>query len=110
MNPEDLQNEFVTHIRARWAQGAVDYGDRSFRAPLPNLCDEMLEEAVDIAAWMLFAYDRIRNFQTNAGNLDALLQFVAVCRKELHTGHATTHVAIHRMRRALEALDAGETP
>jgi hypothetical protein len=46
-----LEAEFLSHLRARLAKGAKEYGDASFNKPILDSTDEILEEIEDIAGW-----------------------------------------------------------
>lgn len=58
---EHLEAEFVGLLRARWAHGAVAYGDQSFEKPLAVTADEVLQELVDAVAWGFVAWAQTRS-------------------------------------------------
>ena len=58
--------DFQRACRERMAQGAIDYGDRSFGADPEDLLTEVLSELEDCANWSFILWCRVRDLSTRA--------------------------------------------
>lgn len=55
--------EFVNQVRGRLERGKRDYGDASFERPLPQLIEELRQEALDLCGWSFVVWARLENLQ-----------------------------------------------
>jgi hypothetical protein len=60
LNRLAYETEFIAALQRRWARGARDYGDQSFKAPLLETRDQILEEIEDIAGWSFILWCQIK--------------------------------------------------
>jgi hypothetical protein len=58
--------EFVEQVRARLAQGAREYGDRSFDRPISELLGEIEQELLDVCGWSFLLWCKLRALQAAA--------------------------------------------
>jgi hypothetical protein len=58
---KELEDMFVEHLRARWAKGQAEYGDKSFDVPVFNTVQEILQEIEDLAGWSFILWCQVRS-------------------------------------------------
>ena len=63
--------DFVRAVHNRLDRGRQDYGDSSFTRPLPEVLDELAQEALDIAGWGFVAWTRIRKLADTLTRLES---------------------------------------
>lgn len=61
---------FTEEIHARAQRGAVEYGDRSYERPLPELIDETMEELADVCGWSFILWSRLRDLKAKVAVID----------------------------------------
>ena len=61
---------FIEEIHARAQTGAVEYGDRSYERPLPDLIDETMEELADVCGWSFITWARLRELKAKVAAID----------------------------------------
>jgi hypothetical protein len=66
---KDLE-PFVRKMQQRLAQGALDYGNRSFRLAPTALLNEIEEEIVDVAVWSFILWTRLASLEKRLGGRD----------------------------------------
>lgn len=105
--------EHVERATARVAQGAADYGDRSFDLRADRLADEVLEELADVNGWSFILAARIQRIRPALGAMERLHAFVDAVRAAVPVGDSlqplTSHddhvIAVRRVQAALLELD-----
>lgn len=73
--------DMLEQLRARLAQGQVEYGDRSFSADPANLVDEIDEELVDIVGWAIPLRHRLAELRAEIARLDAEVELARAVRQ-----------------------------
>jgi hypothetical protein len=54
------RQEFLALLEARLAQGAAEYGNKSFARTFANLREELLCEYLDVAGWAYISWAKAR--------------------------------------------------
>jgi hypothetical protein len=107
MNRHALEAEFIERLRERWRRGAEQYGDESFRRPLPETVEQILEELVDVGGWSLIAWQQVRERLARVANRSATIAdlhgraVAAECERDRL--HDRLHAVAEELARAADA-------
>lgn len=63
-------DRFIANVRARLEAGAIQYGNRSFRRPLPELLIEIQEELEDVCGWSAILWVRLEQLREAVENAE----------------------------------------
>ena len=65
---------FVAEVTERLDAGAVEHGDKIFDETLSGLARQAQEEALDFAAYMAFAWDRMETLKTTLLKIEEMVK------------------------------------
>ena len=107
-----LEDDFIERLRARWAQGADAYGDRSYGQASGDLITELQEELIDVAGWALPLFHRLEKLRQTADRLERLAALEVAVRRAVDdrgvaplTSHEDMVIAVRRVQAAIRELD-----
>jgi len=105
------RDDFLEQLEARWRQARAE-GIDSTGAPPTGLVDEIAEEVVDIAAWSLPLYQRVRRLGRTLERLKQLERFVQAARDRIGTdgraGHGNAHGTVQWLHAELAEIEGGQ--
>jgi hypothetical protein len=64
IDPLSTFSAFVEAVAERLAKGEQQYGNASFDRPIPELLDELQQEALDLAGWGFILWARLQTLQS----------------------------------------------